>query len=169
VCIGAAFSCQAAAGRERQLPGREPFIALERDFQDFEAWTRVELGERPSHGETHAAGEAREYVNVMPPKGSKTFPVGTILVKSVTKDAKKQDVFAMVKRGGGYNEMGSKGWEWFELKKREDGSYGVKWRGINPPNGEGYSGDAAGGCNGCHQMALENDYVLAEKLTLSKF
>jgi hypothetical protein len=163
-----AGACRSATSPERKLPAREPFIALERDFQGFEGWQRIELGDRPPHGETHAGGEAVEYANQLAPAGATVFPVGTILVKSVTKEAQKRDVFAMVKRGGGYNANGSPGWEWFELKGREDGSYGIKWRGINPPNNEGYSGDAAGGCNGCHQMAIKNDYVLAKGLNLSK-
>lgn len=159
-------SCSERA--ELSLPAREPFIALERDFQGFEGWTKVALSKRPPVGETHAEGDAHEYVNQLPARGSREFPVGTILVKSVDKDAKKQDILAMVKRGGGYNGRGAHGWEWFELRRREDDSVGIVWRGINPPSGEGYGGDPMGGCNGCHQMATNNDFVLAEALTLGK-
>jgi hypothetical protein len=74
----------------------------------------------------------------------------------------------MVKRGGGYNPHGSVGWEWFELRRRDDGSLGILWRGINPPDGEGYGGDAQGGCNDCHRKATPNDYVHASALTLWK-
>ncbi len=172
-----------ALGLERDAPMREPFIALESDFQRFETWRRVDLSHRPAIGDTHAAGEAREFINRMPPPGSKTFPVGTILMKTVKaepdsatdkaaepgKPAKKgDDIFAMVKRGGGYNQHGSVGWEWFELRRRDDGSVGILWRGINPPSGEGYGRDAAGGCNDCHRKATPNDYVHASALTLWK-
>lgn len=160
------LSC--SKGGDLRLPAREPFIALERDFQGFESWTKVKLSARPPVGETHEAGDAHEYVNQVPKAGSRDFPVGTILVKSVSKDAKKQDIFAMVKRGGGYNGKGAPGWEWFELRRRPDESVGIVWRGINPPSGEGYGGDPMGGCNGCHQMATKNDFVLASALTLSK-
>jgi hypothetical protein len=168
---------------KRELPGREPYIALERDFQDFESWTKVDLSHRPAVGATHAAGEAHEYINQMPPAGAKTFPVGTILVKTVKAQPKAEGkadaagepehdprthVFAMVKRGAGYNHSGSPGWEWFELRRREDDSLGIVWRGINPPNSEGYLGDPAGGCNSCHQMAIKNDYVHATALALTK-
>jgi hypothetical protein len=175
-------------GLERDAPVREPFIALESDFQHFDSWHQVDLSHRPAIGETHAAGEAREFINRMPPAGSKTFPVGTILMKTVKatpdgapnepmgdrpaepgKPAKKgDDIFAMVKRGGGYNQQGSVGWEWFELRRREDGSVGILWRGINPPSGEGYGRDAQGGCNDCHRKATPNDYVHASALTLWK-
>jgi hypothetical protein len=153
---------------------RETFVALERHFQGFESWTKIDLSHRAATGETHVSGEAHEYISRTPPAGSKTFPVGTILVKTVKPDAASEqvaprtDVFAMVKRGGGYNGRGAPGWEWFELRKREDDTYGIVWRGVNPPNGEGYHGDALGGCNGCHRAAAKNDYVQATALVLSK-
>jgi hypothetical protein len=166
---------------ERTWPADEPFIALERDFQGFKSWTKVDLSHRPSVGATHAEGEAHEYINHLPPAGSKRFPVGTILVKTVKSTKTKVapadpnehdnalDVFGMVKRGGGYNQKGTPGWEWFELRARpEDQSLGIVWRGINPPNGEGYGGDPLGGCNSCHQMAIKNDYVQATALALTK-
>jgi hypothetical protein len=161
----------ASFGCEPRVP--EPFIALERDFQAFERWQKVDLSRRPSIGVTHAAGDAHEYISQMPPPGARTFPVGTILVKTVKSDGKKTtgdgtDVFAMVKRGAGYNARGSAGWEWFELRRRDDHSLGIVWRGVNPPSGEGYGGDPVGGCNACHQTASKNDYVQAPALTLSR-
>ena len=72
-----AAACRTATSPERKLPAREPFIALERDFQGFENWQRVELGDRPAHGETHAGGNAVEYANQLAPAGSTAFPVGT--------------------------------------------------------------------------------------------
>jgi hypothetical protein len=160
------IGCQPEA-RPQLLPKREPYIALERDFQDFERWTKIDLSQRPAVGETHAEGEAHEYVNQLPPRGAQAFPVGTILVKSVSRSAKEQDVLAMVKRGGGYNRDGAPGWEWFELRRRPDETLAIVWRGMSPPSGEGYGGDPMGGCNGCHQMATKNDFVLARALALS--
>lgn len=169
-------SAGCAEHQPRALPTREPFIALERDFQDYERWHKVDLSNRPAVSETHASGEAHEWVSHLPTPGSKVFPVGTIFVKTVKsthapdptkKQRAEDDIFAMVKRGGGYNQRGAPGWEWFELRRREDDSLGIVWRGVNPPNGEGYSGDPLGGCNGCHQMAIKNDYVHATALTLA--
>lgn len=157
----------------RSLPTREPFIALERDFQDFQRWPKVDLSQRSPTSEAHGAGEAEEWVNHLPAPGSKVFPVGTMFVKTVKSghapragESARDDVFAMVKRGGGYNQRGAPGWEWFELRRREDDTLGIVWRGVNPPSGEGYSGDPLGGCNGCHQMAIKNDYVHAAAMTL---
>jgi len=179
--LACGLACNARPRSQRLLPAAAPFIALERDFQDFEHWEKVDLSQRPAIGSTHLAGEAHEYINQMPKPGSKTFPVGTILVKTVeaeppqdakaddaTAREKRTDVFAMVKRGGGYNLDGSPEWEWFELRPRPDGSLGIVWRGLNPPSGEGYGGDPSGGCNSCHQMAVKNDYVHALSLQLSK-
>lgn len=172
----ATVGCQNSS--ERALPTRASFIALERDFQGFERWTKVNLGDRPGLGAAHAAGDAHEYINQLPPAGSRTFPVGTILVKTMKSEPRSPgaggagaakaggtDVFAMVKRGAGYNAKGSPGWEWFELRPRPDKSLGIVWRGINPPDGEGYGRDVSGGCNSCHQQALENDYVHALALS----
>jgi hypothetical protein len=159
----------------RALPAGEPFIALERDFQGFESWTKVKLDRRPALGAAHAAGDAHEYINQLPPASSKTFPVGTILVKTMKSERHSADagapqpgtdVFAMVKRGAGYNGKGTPGWEWFELRPRADGSLGIVWRGVNAPDGEGYGREVSGGCNDCHRKALKNDYVQALELGL---
>ena len=161
---------------QRALPARAPFIALERDFQGFERWTKVNLEGRPAVGATHSAGDAHEYINQLPPAGSHTFPVGTILVKTMKTERRapgvpegRIDVFAMVKRGASYNAKGTPGWEWFELRPRADKSLGIVWRGVNPPDGEGYGRDVSdGGCNSCHQKAVKNDYVHALALRLSE-
>ena len=180
VLVAFVVACSACNGAApRPLPTQEPFIALERDFQGFEGWSKVDLSQRPAVSETHASGDAHEYVSHLPAPGSKEFPVGTILVKTVksnhppqggteAKAANDTDIFAMVKRGGGYNRRGALGWEWFELRRRGDDTLGIVWRGVNPPSGEGYGGDPLGGCNGCHQMAVANDYVHATSLALAK-
>ncbi|MEI9937539.1 MAG: cytochrome P460 family protein [Pseudomonadota bacterium] len=162
---------------QRALPAGGAFIALERDFQGFEGWTKINLTDRPALGAAHAAGDAHEYINRLPPAGSKTFPVGTILVKTMKSERRSADagapepgtdVFAMVKRGAGYNGRGTPGWEWFELRPRADETFGIVWRGVNAPAGEGYGREVSGGCNDCHQKAAKNDYVQALALTLSE-
>ena len=72
----------------------------------------------------------------------------------------------MVKRGGGYNAQGARGWEWFELAARPDDSLAIVWRGINAPQGEDYGGDPQGGCNDCHARAGRNDFVRSPGLRL---
>lgn len=73
--------------------------------------------------------------------------------------------FAMVKRSATFNAQGAKGWEWFELTEDDD-VVAIGWRGLGAPDGENYGGDPAGSCNGCHQMAVRNDYVLSNVLQL---
>ncbi len=102
----------------------------------------------PRGSQMHVSGDAREYINQLPPRGSKDFPVGTILLKTMLRENGKQDIFAMVKRGAGYNPKGALGWEWFELSRRADDSLAIVWRGLNPPDGHGYGGVPTGGCNG---------------------
>jgi hypothetical protein len=161
-----AFATSACARHTEQslTDVRAPFIALERSFQGFQSWARVDLPDRPEQGSTHVAGETHEYINAPTPPGAKAFPVGTIFVKTV--DSKqKSDIFAMVKRGGGYNASGASGWEWFGLRARPDGSVAIVWRGVNAPDGESYGGDPLGGCNGCHGAAAKNDHVHAYSLS----
>ena len=155
-------------GPQRKLPAKAPFIALERDFQGFQSWETVDISKRPGGIQTHESPDAQEYINQQPPTGSKQFPVGTILVKSTKKEAGKQDIFAMVKRGDGYNAKGAPGWEWFELTRRPDQSLAIVWRGMNPPDGQGYGGLPSGGCNDCHRNARGNDFVHARQLASSK-
>ncbi|HYQ26497.1 MAG TPA: hypothetical protein VER04_04735 [Polyangiaceae bacterium] len=157
-------ACACSRHTEQSLSDvREPFIALERNFQGFKDWARVELADRPEQGNTHLAGETYEYLNAAPQAGAKAFPVGTIFVKTV-ESKKKSDIFAMVKRGKGFNGSGAAGWEWFGLRARADGSVAIVWRGVNAPDGESYGGDPLGGCNGCHGAAAKNDHVHAFSL-----
>lgn len=167
------FGCKEAPA-PRQLPALAPgqsFIAFERDFAGFRDWARVPVPkEARAAGITHTAGRRNEWINVKPPKHASVFPVGTILIKEIEEGMpENHKIFAMVKRGGGYNPEGAKGWEWFELFERSTGELGIQWRGINAPVGESYgSGDPFGGCNGCHETAQSNDYVKAEAASLQR-
>lgn len=151
------------------LPEREIFIAMARDFAGFRDFGQLELGERPAQSETHPGGKLVVHLNSVPKHGAREFPVGTIIVKETvsgaTGDAQSKKIFAMVKRGGGFNAEGAKGWEWFELTE-SGGTVAIGWRGVGAPDGESYGGDPMGSCNGCHQMALHNDYVLSPALRL---
>lgn len=149
------------------VPRAAPFVAFERDFAGFRDWPRVETGPASPQGITHVAGRRRVYVNARPPAGADTFPVGTILIKELLEGADEgHRIFALVKRGGGYNAGGARGWEWFELSAREDDSLAIVWRGINAPKGEDYGGDPQGGCNDCHARAGKNDFVRSPGLRL---
>lgn len=150
-------------------PRTEPFVAFERDFAAFRDWDRVETGRANPQGITHVAGRRRVYVNARPAAGAgaSAFPVGTILIKEILEGAEDgHRIFAMVKRGGGYNAQGARGWEWFELAARPDDSLAIVWRGINAPKGEDYGGDPQGGCNDCHGRAAKNDFVRSAGLRL---
>ena len=146
------------------------FIALAGDFDGFETWTRYDLGLQEA-GSVHFSGERSVFLNKAPPSGSTSFPVGTVLVKIVHPhpDAGLVDqVFAMAKRGGEFNDAGAVGWEWFELDPSEQPPVLV-WRGALPPTTRGYGGGAGGACTECHGTTTTNDSVLAPQLLLSKF
>ena len=143
------------------------FIAVERDFRCFRSWSRLELG-AGSGTTVHDMGQRVAYVNRKPGPGQKTFPVGTMIVKTTQSEKAPEDwqIFAMVKRGGGFNASGASDWEWFELKIA-DGSPTLLWRGLGPPVGEGYAQGAS--CNDCHATAKPNDFVQSPGLALSGF
>lgn len=144
------------------------FLAFDADFAGWRGWEAFHLPDAPSDGVVHLAGPRTEYLNARPPKGSHEFPVGTIIVKELETGAMQdRKVFAMVKRGGGYDAAAAPGWEWFELSNNPDGSFKrIVWRGLGPPAGEQYGGDPSG-CSGCHSASKDNDYVSPTALRLS--
>lgn len=151
----------AACGPAEMKTTPTVFIALARDFQAFDQWEHFDLPTGEITASPHTAGTRTVFLNARPAKGSTAFPVGTVIVKQGV-----EHVFAMAKRGGGYNSAGADGWEWFELKAATDGSQAIVWRGITPPVGEKYSGTSGGTCNTCHDAAKANDWVQSEPLRL---
>lgn len=152
-------------------PGpRDPFIAFAADFKGFHDWPSFDVTATAQPGTVHPDAQLIEYINTPPPTGSTAFPVGTIIVKEQTDgEFSVRQFFAMVKRGGGYNPDGVKGWEWFDLQNLDSGG-GVRivWHGVGPPSGTLYGGDASAGCNSCH-ADCGNDGVCAPALALGSF
>lgn len=153
-----------------EQPGGASFIALQRDFQEFRGWERFAVGETPVPPGHPSAGRRFAYLSARPPAGATSFPVGTIIVKAVEEGAPQEWVLhAMVKRGGGFNAGGASGWEWFDLEIDAAENALVIWRGYEPPDGQGYGGEAADNtadCNSCHAagQAFTTDYVLSTVL-----
>lgn len=146
---------------------REPFIAIERDFADFRGWPSFELPDA-SLTTSHRSGTRRLYYSAIPEGPGEPFPVGAILVKTVEDgDPTTWEIHAMVKRGGGYNEAGARGWEFFDLAIDASGATTIRWRGEGPPPGAaGYPGTGTGDgqCNGCHGLVLDRDSVFDRDL-----
>jgi hypothetical protein len=156
----------AACGSPAPADDPNAYLAFASSFKGFHAWQSFALNSDPIPNSPHTTGARTVYLNAPPPHGATEFPVGTMIVKQF---ADPPTIFAMVKRGGGYNALGAAGWEWFELKAADDDSVAIVWRGVGPPLGEKYGGDPNGGCNGCHGAARGNDFVQARPLTLSTF
>lgn len=152
--------------------GGTTFVAFAAHFQGYRRWTQTPGVPDPSLSadaisSVHVAGPMTVYVNRPPPAGSKEFPVGTVIVKELETGALgERTVFAMVKRGGTFNDGGAPGWEWFELQNTCDGVQ-ILWRGVGPPAGEKYGGDPSGGCNTCHAHGKTNDFVMTKGLRLT--
>ena len=162
-------ACAPVDGAPSPDPVGDTFLAVDSSFTDFRTWEAFPMAPG-SNGTIHTAGARTEYLNRAPPPGSTSFPVGTIIVKeSDDGPIADRQVFARVKRGGGYNAAGAAGWEWFELKNVDEERVTRVWRGVGPPVGEKYGGDPNGGCNGCHGAAKDNDFVLSPQLQLEMF
>lgn len=181
-----AFALVAAAGcLDHELaPGADPevgvsgaavYIAVQRDFADYEDWMKFDADVEGEHG--GVVGTISEYVNQLPEPGATEFPVGTMIVKTVQpKDGPAPAIHAMVKRGGTFNKSGAYGWEYFELQKTDKGTPIIAWRGATPPSGEKYKRllmpdsdmTMEADCNGCHKIST-NDAVLSEALQLDAF
>jgi hypothetical protein len=147
----------------------EPFLAFAEDFHGYHDWKSFDVTEDADLVGIHDGSKVIEYINNLPPTGSTTFPVGTIIVKEATGGTQAHELFAMVKRGAGYNP-GIPGWEWMEIGNLGDGCDRARivWRGVGPPAGETYGGDPNAGCNTCH-TACGNDGVCAKPLNLANF
>jgi hypothetical protein len=141
-------------------------------FDGFHSWPSFPAVGPPGMVDAvHTAMPLVAYINKLPPHGSTSFPLGTIIVKEVNAgDLTTRQIFAMWKRGGGFNSSGAVDWEWFELQNLDDPNLPVNiiWRGFGPPSGESYGGDP-NTCNSCHEGAQANDYVWTQALQLSSF
>ncbi len=138
------------------------FVAMQADFASFASWEAIPLAQADTG---HVAGDRVVYINSRPSEGDDVFPIGTIFVKSIAWEG-GTDLHAMVKRGGGYNDDGARGWEWFELVESERGEPVILWRGETTPEPGSYRDrdvDTAetvnGDCNVCHGAFSANDYV----------
>ncbi len=162
---------QVACGTPTANPGSgEPqFVALASDFKGYHSWKSFDVTTDAPQAGIHDGSTVTEYVKALPPSGSTSFPVGTIIVKEATGGTIPHELFAMVKRGGGFN-AGAPGWEWFDLQNLNDGAddVGIVWHGLAPPPGDTYSGSASAGCNTCH-AACGNDAVCAKAMQLANF
>jgi hypothetical protein len=152
-------------------PGLQPAGAVfVQAFQNFRSW-RSTPGVGPAgapedvlamaDGGPHSFGPMTSYINSVPPPGSTSFPIGTIIVKETTEGpVTSHKIFAMEKRGGDFNSGGAVNWEWFELQSINESNVGpFVWRGYGPTNSmDSYGGDPQV-CNGCHAMAAADDFV----------
>jgi hypothetical protein len=162
VALGAACG---PGGQALPLPTDGMFVATQANFQSYASWPSFTYTAPNPIGGVHTAGVRTEYINAMPAHGAAAFPVGTIIVKHIAAtDVDPEQIFAMVKRGGGFNADGAEGWEWFELK--ENGTVLILWRGVQAPPGEQYSSTEASSCNGCHVGARTNDFVQSPVIRL---
>jgi len=179
--VGALLAGCSGAPQTSALDGGT-FIAFAGDFKGFHDWPNqaeatpaadlpaVDGGALEGDGGVHPAPQ-REYWNQNPPAGSATFPIGTIIVKETEEaDPTARHVFAMAKRGAGFNAAGAVNWEFYELKNDVDGSVSVQWQGYGPTSGatDVYGGDPDV-CNHCHRLAVSNDYVFGAALQLANF
>jgi hypothetical protein len=145
------------------------FIAQQEDFQSYPQWMTYENQVQDDHG--GVLGTTTVYLKKMPPVAATSFPVGTLIVKTMQPaDTTDLTIHAMCKRGNGFNPSGTLGWEFFELSLSKAGSPFILWRGDKPPSGEQYqaflssngitqnNGMNEGDCNSCHQNGTDGTF-----------
>jgi hypothetical protein len=116
----------------------------------------------------HPPGPRFAYVSN--PPGPTAYPVGTIIVKQIESGATPQDwhLFAMVKRGNGYNAAGAAGWEFFVMRLDAQLRPMIVARGTAPvdPDNDPYANGEGVTCNSCHGSvdARSVDSILTPEL-----
>jgi hypothetical protein len=171
LCVVACTS-GASAGADG---GAAVFVAQASDFSGFHSWPSTPgVGPPGAPNPSEATdggihfGPMTTYINQKPPHGSTSFPVGTIIVKEQNDPAfTDRQIFAMVKRGGGFNLAGAANWEFYELKNVDANDVEVLWS-VVPLSSDPYASNP-NVCNDCHVMAKANDFVWTAGLTLSSF
>lgn len=160
-------ACGAPADEPASGSTSGQFIAFNRDFNDFRAWPRVSLGRFTAGG--HLEGPV-QYAYVSAPRDPATgrFPRGARIVRSLEDgDPTRWGLFAMAKRGGGYNAAGASGWEFFRLVIDAAGEVQIVSRGLNATQaGDPYDIGEGTGCNTCHGLedARPYDSILSPAL-----
>jgi hypothetical protein len=166
--LGSTAACSAASADPSSPDPAGCFLAFNPQFDGFRSWTAFHYDGGDDGAGVHVSGPRVEYIEQAPPHGSASFPVGTLIVKEVgIDDPANHHLFAMVKRGCGFNAGGATGWEWMELDEAPPGAT-IRWRGGAPPAGETYAG-APAGCNSCHAACTDNDSVCSAYIRLSNF
>ena len=177
-CSGSGEPASGSAECGTSVPATSPadaatppsvFVAFAADFRGYHSWPSFDTSEDADLVGIHDGSVVTEYIRRAPPSGSSEFPVASLIVKEATGGTIPHEIFAMAKRGGGFNS-GAPGWEWFELENLDcpDDRVKVIWRGVGPPLGENYGGDPNAGCNSCH-TDCGNDGVCAKALSLAGF
>jgi hypothetical protein len=172
-CVALASACDATHPATTTPPPDDTpqiFLATDESFANFQQWQSYTLTDPPAiDSGSHSLGTRLIYINQLPPHGSSAFPIGTIIVKIIQDQltAHGPTTFAMVKRGGNYNNAGASGWEWYQLNIGDPLAGLVLWKGTDSPSGT-YNGLTQTGCNECHALAKGNDYVQSPVLDLSK-
>ncbi|MBL8954061.1 MAG: hypothetical protein JNK82_25010 [Myxococcaceae bacterium] len=144
-------------------PEPESFVPFASHFARYTSWESFVIPGGAQQEDAHVSGDRTLYLKRRPPRGATRYPVGTLIVKVTP-----LQVFAMAKRGGGYNAQGAVDWEWLELEGTVEQPF-IRWRGIGAPDGEGYGPPGESSCNLCHDGAAHNDFVRAAPLQLSEW
>src|SRR5688572_15791759 len=142
MCAAAFVSLAIAGCGEDPVAPATPsvFIALNRDFEPFEGWTRfarIEDRIPPAH----TGRRSFVYASRMPARGATHFAVGTMLMRvdQLGDDPTHWEVHAMAKRGGGFNPDGADDWEFFGIQLDGNRRPAIAWRGEGPGlSGDGY-------------------------------
>lgn len=132
------------AGAARPLPGLPSWTA------GYTAWTKLNsrpIPPRPS-GDAHA-GTKNVYASRLPPRGSRTYPVGTVIVKEIRRPGSRfVGVLAAMRKMRGVRA--NNGWVMIEWSRP-----GPRARFAELASGQV--------CYSCHVQARRTDYVFTQR------
>lgn len=148
-------------GMDYSFPKPTEFVAEPSIFANYQSWDLIEYDNAPSNlaGGAHIDGASvrriyQKQVLANPTEaGTLGYPIGTILVKDISKGGSIQEIVAMVKRGGNFDPTNGN-WEYFMLDPAAPTT-------IAKMEGNDVRG-AIAMCIGCHQKAKDDagiDYV----------
>jgi hypothetical protein len=166
---GACNACHSKAstqvgGRDYVFPKPTEYVADEALFAGYASWDLIEFTTEPHPklGMAHQNSDSPPLRKIFQKQiwanpledGTTGYPIGTVLVKEVIRDAKVIELVAMVKRGGQFNPEGGN-WEWFML---DPATQKILVQDNKPVRG------AIAMCNGCHSVATDTagiDFVFS--------
>ena len=138
-----ALTLAAGAAAATPAPGLPTWTA------GYRTWTKLNSRPIPPRPADAHRGTKNVYASKLPPRGSRTYPVGTVIVKEIVRPGTRfVGVLAAMRKVRGVRA--NNGWQMIEWDRPSAGTrYGVLAQGAT--------------CTSCHVRARRTDYVFTQR------